>query len=91
MTTPASSRGLSFLWSVHVGYVKYILHGSHYCLIIVCFGAASGILRVVSEGLPKPSRSRPEADMFQITQKQEKGTENQHFSEPSVFKKIAEK
>ena len=56
------------------GYVKKRdLTGSCYCLIIVCFGTASGILRVVSEGLPKPSRSRPEADMFQITQKHETG------------------
>ena len=51
--------GVVVLLSVHEDYVKKgDLTGSCYCLIIVCFGTASGVLREVSEGLPKPFRSR---------------------------------
>jgi len=34
--------------------------GSAYCLLLICFGSSSGVLREAPEELPKRSRSGPE-------------------------------
>jgi len=50
---------------------KMAVEGFCYCLIIVCFGISSRRLREMSEGLPRPSRSRPEAALTQTIVKHE--------------------